>query len=81
MAQLQGYFLLHKEDPDAALAHLQSIANSQFHHSPESQHHRLKTSQPPIQIPRREAGRRLTAFDLDKMPFNPQNDWEKDVQK
>jgi hypothetical protein len=82
MAQLQGYFLSHKDDPYGAFEDLQRRAKSQSDSSVD-----LRPLPPPPLVsqqqrqrsPPSSTGRRISAHELDKMPFNPQHDWEKDI--
>lgn len=99
MAQLQGYFLLHKDNPQAVLEYIKKIAlscpslpnnppssttpisnNNNDHDNVEKNN--MNNSQVNVQNIRRNQGvRRITAYELDKMPFNPQYDWEKDIRQ
>jgi hypothetical protein len=76
MAQLQGYFLSFKDNPQGAFDDLQRRSKNQSSSS-ASTLHPVATQQQQRQPPR---GRRISsAHELDKMPFNPQHDWEKDI--
>ena len=103
MAELQGFFLKHKDDPLAALDNVSHIHASIVHqpvHEGKHQQDRKHTSSDGNSIADIEdtgnsdagdgqngrvtscgpRGRRmLTALELDKMTFNPQYDWEKDI--
>ena len=97
MAELQGYFLQHKDDPAAAVSNVLQIKASIVPKTHEDQADRSRdrdedkdpssdeatgvdrpTPPPPLRRPPRRS-RRVTALELDKMPFNPQYDWEKDI--
>lgn len=97
MAQLQGYFLLYKDDPTGALQHIERCAvqdggggevggsargregggwaEKREASTVDSDQNDKAAAAPPRTRPRRP----LTAHELDKMPFNPQYDWEKDI--
>jgi hypothetical protein len=83
MAQLQGYFLMHKDDPQAALDDIQKRAISLASQIPSSSHPSPPQStqfpSPPSQSSGGSQRRRITAHELDKMPFNPQFDWEQNL--
>ncbi len=80
MAELQGYFLLYKDDPLAASNNIESIKSSRIsstHTSRSSPSETVGTATASSVRP--QSRRMLTAFEIDKMTFNPQYDWEKDI--
>lgn len=82
MAALQGYFLLHKDDVTAAIKHIRTIDESVVPGKREEVDSGIGSAQNEMNDRKRTPQRRrrmLTAHELDKMPFNPQYDWEKDI--
>jgi hypothetical protein len=101
MAQLQGYFLLYKDDPEGASRHLDKVKGenargvgrggrgegsgdtkrSGSEDTAASVASGSSGDDTPVigTPPRRGPRRALTAHELDKMPFNPQYDWESGI--
>ena len=70
MAELQGYLIARKGDRRAALAEASSFIRDPRPGPSAS------TSGGPPTSPKPRGRRRLTALDVDRMPFNPQPGWE-----
>lgn len=100
MAQLQGYFLLYKDDPKGAYQHIDKVrvdevrkqdrrrgdggsCSAKIPSKGGSSERNCTGDDNPVQVvstSRRVGPRRaLTAHELDKMPFNPQYDWESGI--
>ena len=69
MAELQGYLIARKGDRHAALAEASSLVR-------DPRPGPSVTSGGPPTSPKPRGRRRLTALDVDHMPFNPQPGWE-----
>lgn len=85
MAALQGYLLQHRDSPQSALVNIhslpKSLASNQIHSQvpPSDSVLALESEmawKEPVQ-PR--PVRRLTVEEVDKMVFNPQQNWDKDL--
>ena len=70
MAELQGYLIARKGDRHAALAEASSLIRDARAGPASSSRGGPPTS------PKKRGRRRLTALDVDRMPFNPQPGWE-----
>ena len=70
MAELQGFLIARKGDRHAALAEASSLIRDPRPGPSAS------TSGGPPTSPKKRGRRRLTALDVDRMPFNPQPGWE-----
>jgi hypothetical protein len=86
MAELQGYFLKYKDDPSAAINNVSQMNSNIVVNPPEPSHDAIvqenesEAESDEQQTNQQVRGRRvITALELDKMPFNPQYDWEKDI--
>lgn len=94
MAELQGYFLKHKDDPTAAVnnasqfrhnlctdmsSSLDSNANCKSDKGSDQGDKELDGARRVPQSISHRRRRALTALEMDKMSFNPQYDWEKDI--
>ena len=94
MAELQGFFLKYKDDPAAAIDNVLQINASVVHKPHERQdepptrenkdtdeveENSRSVSEQANRPPTPRRSRHVTAFELDKMAFNPQYDWEKDI--
>ena len=71
MAELQGYLIARKGDRRAALAEASSLIRDARAGPAAS-----TNGGPPTTPPKKRGRRRLTALDVDRMPFNPQPGWE-----
>ena len=80
MAMLQGYLLRHKDNAPAAAENVSNLASGEFSY---------RAAAMPLGISKKstvKVGRaarpvhRITAFDLDRMPFNPQQGWDADIR-
>ena len=83
MAALQGYFLRHKDDAQRAIeqfliedkdARTHTLATPSFAHPQHSNHHQNHNK-----VVRSRPVKALTAEQVDKMVFNPQPGWDKDL--
>jgi len=70
MAELQGFLIARKGDHHAALAEASSLIRD-----PRPGPSSSSRGGPPTS-PKKRGRRRLTALDVDRMPFNPQQGWE-----
>ena len=70
MAELQGFLIARKGDRRAALAEASSLIRD-----PRPGPSSSSRGGPPTS-PKKRGRRRLTALDVDRMPFNPQPGWE-----
>jgi len=70
MAELQGFLIARKGDRRAALAEASSLIRDPRPGPSAS------TNGGPPTSPKKRGRRRLTALDVDRMPFNPQEGWE-----
>ena len=88
MAELQGYFLKYKDDPNGAINNFSSIDCAKIENADtqkmvtvdDNEVAKSQSAGDKINKPLRKR-RMLTALEVDKMPFNPQYDWEKDIYK
>ncbi len=77
MARLQGFLMRYKQDPAQAVR-MAADLREEILHAEASQG---PDSSPPARHLPAHSGRRrvLTVAEIDKMPFNPQPGWDKDV--
>jgi len=71
MAELQGFLIARKGDHHAALAEASSLIRD-----PRPGPSSRVDAGPPASPGKKRGRRRLTALDVDRMPFNPQPGWE-----
>ena len=71
MAELQGFLIARKGDRRAALAEASSLIRD-----PRPGPSASMSGGPPTSPKKQRGRRRLTALDVDRMPFNPQPGWE-----
>lgn len=83
MAALQGYLLQYKESFQQAIEHVHSVVK---HTSMSASNGKTAVSTPSVVTPMIHRGpvkprpvKPLTADQVDKMFFNPQKDWDKDL--
>ncbi|RYH22448.1 hypothetical protein EON65_19175 [archaeon] len=77
MASLQGYLLRHKNSPTAALTSLSTLLDDV--RSPISTHPSAPAVVGVSRMGKVRPVRPLTAEEVDKMVFNPQPGWDKDM--
>lgn len=82
MAALQGYLLQYKNSQQDAIDHVHSVVK----HSSSAMHRSDSKSASTLQVSIQNRGpikpravKPLTAEQVDKMFFNPQNDWDKNL--
>lgn len=81
MAALQGYLLRHKEQPQEAIGDVDTLVRDLENRQKDqkkdhsNQHHHVKR---PKEVKPRPV-RPLTVEQVDKMFFNPQEGWDKDL--
>jgi hypothetical protein len=86
MALLQGYLLRHKDNPEGALRNLAHLTSGEYNYSPAMHSVTAKSTTcakatvKPIVHKRTHADGRITAEEVDKMIFNPQEGWDKDIK-
>jgi len=93
MALLQGHLLLYKHDPEGAIASAAQIGRMAHHPGSHHAHSSGKTGdgeggggkKEETLVPKKAAPvvskrRVLTVEEVDKMYFNPQAGWDKDVK-
>jgi len=74
MAALQGYLLRNKNDSVSAMQNILQLSQNALDQTPR--HMDYKNEVGGTQSPTRQARRRLTVEEIDKMYFNPQEGWE-----
>ncbi len=78
MADLQGYLVQFKNDTEGALENtdvLRASINSRIVHADNLGDEKVAAG---AFVSRGSSGRRLSALDVDKVPFNPQPNWEEE---
>ena len=86
MAELQGHLMGYKEDPTAAVSQIPKLKHAMEERAgiaskqeEEARRMELMSELGGRERRARGAGRRITAEEVDKMPFNPQPGWEEQV--
>lgn len=85
MAKLQGYFVHYADSFDGAFENLRSLEGKSSSSSEAAVVNRDDSNSAPFRVeaaPRRRTvgTRRLTVEEIDKMVFNPQEGWDKDIR-
>ncbi len=78
MASLQGHFLQYKDSPQLAIERIDEGRGGGRGGKEEESVAASNIPEPTV-IPARRRPGRLTADEIERMPFNPQGDWEKDL--
>lgn len=87
MALLQGYLLRHKEDPASALLNVSQLISGEYSYKPACSTDGKKAapkhsaSTPAAKSVRARPVTRVSAEEVDKMFFNPQEGWDREASK
>lgn len=80
MAALQGYFLRHKDSPFLAIEQVYTLINEDRPIQKPPTPATSSTSPGQNRQVKPRPVRILTAADVDRMVFNPQEGWDKDIK-
>jgi hypothetical protein len=83
MAALQGYLLRYKDTPEEAIINIDSLRQDMENREREAEKHGKSVSSSMSSTRKKEVKPRpvrpLTVEEVDKMYFNPQAGWDKDL--
>lgn len=92
MAMLQGYLLRHKDNAEGAVADVSQLVSGEYSYRPAAASSsadppaKVDSSKAPVAGQRRPhvvtgGSRRATAEEVDRMVFNPQEGWDRDLHR